>query len=228
MRMKHHLLVSAVAAALAMITACGTGCELKPPPPPEPKPQTVDQLKAAIADVLKRTHTPGCGFALVTKDNVIFAGGVGKADLATNRDVTADTMFRIGSITKSFVALSLLKLNEEGKVDLYAKVAEVAPEVKIVNRWDATDPIRIVNLLEHTAGFDDMLLAETYDMRGGPEVPLLATFAKFPEPQVARWRPGTLQSYSNVDYGVAGYIIEKLTTSRARTTSRITSCVHWA
>jgi CubicO group peptidase (beta-lactamase class C family) len=211
MRMKHHLLVSAVAAALAMITACGTGCARKPPPPPEPKPQTVDQLKAAIADVLKRTHTPGCGFALVTKDNVIFAGGVGKADLATNRDVTADTMFRIGSITKSFVALSLLKLNEEGKVDLYAKVAEVAPEVKIVNRWDATDPIRIVNLLEHTAGFDDMLLAETYDMRGGPEVPLLATFAKFPEPQVARWRPGTLQSYSNVDYGVAGYIIEKLT-----------------
>ncbi|MGA8644446.1 MAG: serine hydrolase [Candidatus Binatus sp.] len=211
MRMKQHLLVSAVMAALAMIIAGATGCARKPPPPTEPKPQTIDQLKAAIADVLKRTHTPGCGFALVTKESLIFAGGVGKADLATNRDVTADTMFRIGSITKSFVALSILKLNEEGKVDLHAKVADVAPEVKIVNRWDATDPIRIVNLLEHTAGFDDMLLAETYDMSGGPEVPLLATFAKFPEPQVARWRPGTLQSYSNVDYGVAGYIIEKLT-----------------
>ncbi|MFZ2063040.1 MAG: serine hydrolase [Candidatus Binatus sp.] len=209
--MKQHLLVSAVMAALAMIIAGATGCARKPPPPTEPKPQTIDQLKAAIADVLKRTHTPGCGFALVTKESLIFAGGVGKADLATNRDVTADTMFRIGSITKSFVALSILKLNEEGKVDLHAKVADVAPEVKIVNRWDATDPIRIVNLLEHTAGFDDMLLAETYDMSGGPEVPLLATFAKFPEPQVARWRPGTLQSYSNVDYGVAGYIIEKLT-----------------
>jgi len=71
-------------------------------------------------------------------------------------------MFRIGSITKSFVALSLLKLQEQGKVDIHAKVAEVAPELKIVNRWDATDPIRIVNLLEHTTGFDDMLLAETF------------------------------------------------------------------
>ena len=202
---------SAAIVALAMIIAGASGCARRPPPPPAPKPQTIDQLKAAIAGVLERTHTPGCGFALVSKDNVIFAGGVGKADLATNREVTGDTMFRIGSITKSFVALSLLQLNEQGKVDLHAKVADVAPEVKIVNRWDATDPIRIVNLLEHTAGFDDMSPAETFDMSGGPQVPLLETFARFPEPQIARWRPGTLQSYSNPDYAVAGYIIEKLT-----------------
>ena len=194
-----------------MILAGAAGCARRPPPPPAPKPQTIEQLRTAIADVLKRTHTPGCGFALVTRDSVVYAGGVGKADLATNRDVTGDTMFRIGSITKGFVALSLLKLQEQGKVDLHAKVADVAPEVKIVNRWDATDPIRIVNLLEHTAGFDDMKLAETFDMSGGPPVPLLDTFARFPGPQVARWRPGTLQSYSNPDYGVAGYIVEKLT-----------------
>ncbi len=208
MRIKRHFLAT-VALALVMIVA--SGCA-RPPAPPAPKPpQTIEQLRAAIADVLKSTHTPGCGFALVNRDSVIYAGGVGKADLAANRNVTADTMFRIGSITKSFVALSMLKIQEEGKVDLHAKVADVAPEVKIVNRWDATDPIRIVNLLEHTAGFDDMMLAETFDMSGGPPVALLDTFAKFPEPQVARWRPGTLQSYSNVDYGVAGYIIEKLT-----------------
>ena len=196
--------------ALAMILAGASGCT-RPPPSPAPKPETIEQLRAAIADVLKRTHTPGCGFAIVTKDRVIYAGGVGKADLATNRDVTGDTMFRIGSITKSFVALSLLKLQEQGKVDIHAKVADVAPDVKIVNRWEASDPIRIVNLLEHTAGFDDMKLAETFDMSGGAPVPLLDTFARFPGPQVARWRPGTLQSYSNPDYAVAGYIIERLT-----------------
>ena len=209
--MKPNSPTSAAIVALAMIIAGASGCARRPPPAPAPKPQTIDQLKAAIAGVLERTHTPGCGFALVSKDSVIFAGGVGKADLATNREVTGDTMFRIGSITKSFVALSLLQLNEQGKVDLHAKVADVAPEVKIVNRWDATDPIRIVNLLEHTAGFDDMSPAETFDMSGGPQVPLLETFARFPEPQIARWRPGTLQSYSNPDYAVAGYIIEKLT-----------------
>lgn len=210
MRMKRSLRASATMLAIAMIIAGTSGCA-RPAKPSEPKPQTIEQLKAAIADVLTRTHTPGCGFALVTKDSVVFAGGVGNADLAANRDVTADTMFRIGSITKGFVALSLLQLSEQGKVDLHAKVADIAPEVKIVNRWDATDPVRIVNLLEHTAGFDDMPPAETYDMSGGPQVPLLETFARFPEPQVARWRPGTFQSYSNPGYGVAGYILEKLT-----------------
>jgi CubicO group peptidase (beta-lactamase class C family) len=211
MRTKPNSPTPAAVAALAIFFCAAAGCARRTPGPPTPKPQTIEQLKAAIADVLERTHTPGCGFALVTKDSVVFAGGVGKADLAANRDVTADTMFRIGSITKSFVALSLLKLQEQGKVDIQAKVAEVAPEVKIVNRWDATDPIRIVNLLEHTAGFDDMPPAETFDMSGGPQAPLLETLARFPEPQVARWRPGTLQSYSNPDYAVAGYIIEKLT-----------------
>jgi CubicO group peptidase (beta-lactamase class C family) len=213
MRMKRRLRASAAIVAVAMIVACASGCarSTKAAKPSEPKPQTIEQLKAAIADVLTRTHTPGCGFALVTKDSVVFAGGVGKADLAANRDVTADTMFRIGSITKGFVALSLLQLSEQGKVDLHAKVADIAPEVKIVNRWDATDPVRIVNLLEHTAGFDDMPPAETYDMSGGPQVPLLETFARFSEPQIARWRPGTFQSYSNPGYGVAGYIVEKLT-----------------
>jgi CubicO group peptidase (beta-lactamase class C family) len=208
MRIKPHFLATV---ALALVTIVATGCGRRAVPSEPKAPENIEQLRAAIADVLERTHTPGCGFALVSKDKIIFAGGVGKADLAANRDVTADTTFRIGSITKSFVALSLLQLSEQGKVDLHAKVADVVPEVKIVNRWDATDPVRIVNLLEHSAGFDDMLLAETFDMSGGPPVPLLDTFAKFPEPQVSRWRPGTLQSYSNVDYGVAGYILEKLT-----------------
>ncbi len=211
MRMKQNLRVSAVATALAMLFAAASACSRRPAEPKPKPPQTIEELKAAIARVLERTHTPGCGLALVNRNGVLYAGGVGKADLATGRDVTAATMFRIGSITKSFVALAMLKLQEEGKVDLHAKVVDIVPEVKIVNPWDATDPVRIVNLLEHTAGFDDMQLAETYDMSGGAEAPLLATFAKFPEPQIVRWPPGTLQSYSNPGYGVSGYIIEKIT-----------------
>jgi CubicO group peptidase (beta-lactamase class C family) len=189
-----------------------SACAHSPKPKTEaPKPQTIEELRKAIAAVLAKDRVPGVGIALVSRDRVIWAGGVGKADLAANRDVAADTMFRIGSITKGFVALSLLKLQEQGKVDLNAKVSDLAPEVGIANRWKATDPVRIVNLLEHTAGFDDFSLAEFYDFNEGPEVPLLKTLKTFPEPQHVRWRPDTLQSYSNVDYAVAGYIVEKLT-----------------
>ncbi|MGO9454144.1 MAG: serine hydrolase domain-containing protein [Candidatus Binataceae bacterium] len=203
-----------VLASIALTGLVVSGCShhkaasSKPSPPP---PQSIDELRKAVADVLAKNHVPGVGIALVTKDKVIWTGGVGKADLASGRDVDADTMFRIGSITKGFVALSLLQLQEKGKISLDAKVADVAPEVPIVNPWEQTDPVRIANLLEHTAGFDDFPLAELYDFSGESDVPLLKTLQMFPEPQHVRWRPGTFASYSNPDYGVAGYIVEKIT-----------------
>ena len=79
-------------------------------------PANIEELKSAVAAILKKYNVPGVGIALVTKDAVVWTGGVGKADLATNRDVTGDTMFRVGSITKGFVALSALQLAERGKL----------------------------------------------------------------------------------------------------------------
>jgi CubicO group peptidase (beta-lactamase class C family) len=197
---------------LVFVIVTAGGCaHPQPSTKKPPAPETVEDLKKAVAEILTRNHIPGAGITLVTNDKVIWTGGVGKADLATGRDADADTMFRIGSITKGFVALSLLQLQEKGKVSLDAKVADLAPEVPIVNRWEQTDPVRIANLLEHTAGFDDFPLAELYDFTNGPPIPLLTTLQRFPEPQVVRWRPGTFASYSNPGYGVAGYVVEKVT-----------------
>lgn len=125
------------ALTLTMLLAGCSGPEL----PEAPPPKTIDDLKAVIEATLRKYHIPGVGIALVSKDSVIWTGGVGKADLATNRDVTADTMFRIGSITKGFVALSILKLQEEEKISLDAKIADLAPEIPMVNPWERTDPV---------------------------------------------------------------------------------------
>ncbi len=181
-----------------------------PKPQADKGPQTIDELRAAIARVLKQHHVPGCGFSIVAGDRVIYAGGVGKADLAADRMVDGDTMFRIGSITKGFVALALLQLQEQGKLDLHARVGDLAPDVTIVNPWGRTDPVRLENLLEYTAGFDDFSLAEFYDFSSGPELSLREVFARFPGPQRVRWRPGTFAAYSNPGYGVAGYILERV------------------
>src|SRR5690349_14096061 len=79
-------------------------------------PRDIDELRARIARVLLREHVPGAGIALVDGDRIVWAGGVGVADVANRRPVTADTLFRVGSITKSFVALALVKLAEQGRV----------------------------------------------------------------------------------------------------------------
>jgi CubicO group peptidase (beta-lactamase class C family) len=176
-----------------------------------PHPKTLPELQQAMKEVLDKEHVPGAGVALVAGGQVHWCGGIGKADLAANRAVTCDTEFRVGSISKTFVALSLLKLQEEGKINLYARLQDVAPEIPFKNPWEATHPVRIVNLLEHTAGFDDMEFSEVYNVHDRYEFPLLDVFKRYRKPQVSRWPPGTRMSYSNPGNAVAGYLIEKIT-----------------
>ena len=176
-----------------------------------PNPKSVEELKKAMKDVLDKEHVPGAGVALVANGEVLWCGGIGQADIAANRAVSCDTEFRVGSISKTFVALALLKLQEEGKINLYARLQDVAPEIPFKNRWEATRPVRIVNLLEHTAGFDDMEFSEVYNLRDRYDFPLLDAFKRFRKPQITRWPPATRMSYSNPGNAIAGYLIEKIT-----------------
>jgi CubicO group peptidase (beta-lactamase class C family) len=175
-----------------------------------PHPKSLEELQKAMSDVVSKNHAAGAGIALVSGGQVLWCGGIGKADIASNKDITCDTEFRVGSISKSFVALALLKLQEEGKIDLNAKLKDIAPEIAINNPWDATNPVRVVNLLEHTAGFDDMSFSEVYNTHDAPNFPLLKVFQAHPAQQNPRWPPSTRFSYSNPGFGVVGYLIEKV------------------
>ena len=176
-----------------------------------PHPTTLGDLQKAMKEILEREHVPGAGVALVANGEVLWCGGIGKADIAENRMVACDTEFRVGSISKTFVALALLRLQEEGKINLYARLQDIAPEIPFKNRWEATHPVRVVNLLEHTAGFDDMEPSEVYNGHDRYDFPLPEVFKRFPEPQTVRWPPGTRMSYSNPGNAIAGYLIEKVT-----------------
>jgi CubicO group peptidase (beta-lactamase class C family) len=205
------MIALAVAFAAAMGIERVTLSQTAPKKEELPHPKTLEELQSAMRQVLDKTHVPGAGVALVSNGNLLWCGGLGKANLAVNRDVNCDTEFRVGSISKTFVALALLKLEEEGKINLQARLQDVAPEVPVNNRWEATNPVRIVNLLEHTAGFDDMEFSEVYNLHDRYDYPLLEVFQRFREPQNVRWPPGMWMSYSNPGYGIAGYLIEKIT-----------------
>src|SRR5437016_13164337 len=154
-------------------------------------PKTLEELQKAMKEVVEKNHVTGAGVALVWNGQLLWCGGFGKADLAANRDITCDTEFRVGSISKTFVVLALLKLQDDGKINLYARVRDLAPEIPMTNRWDATNPVRVVNLLEHTARLDDMSFSEVYNRKDAWNYPLLKVFQDHPGPQNVRWPPGT-------------------------------------
>ena len=171
------------------------------------------RLRAAIAEVLRREGVPGVGLALVDREGVIWAGGVGTADLEGVRPVGDDTLFRVASITKSFVALGVARLHERGRLDLDAPVTPLLPDVEMRNRWADEAPVTLAHLLEHTAGFDDMHLDE-YWGEGGEQMSLRDVLARNPRSRASRWRPGTRFSYANPGYTVAAAAIERVTGER--------------
>jgi len=180
----------------------------------DPTPATLADFRAAAAQIVEDAGLPGAGLALVRADGVEWAGGVGLADRDERRPVDADTLFRVGSVSKTFVAMALVQLYEDGKVDLEAPVASLVPEVRIDNPWEASDPVRVRHLLEHTAGFDDMHFNEIYVLDDTPDRPLDQVLLRNPASRRVRWRPGTRMSYSNPGYTVAGRVIEAVSGSR--------------
>ena len=174
--------------------------------------QSIDELKQQLEKILKDTHTPGMSVAIVHREGPEWIAGLGKADVAANRDTTPETLFRIGSTSKAFAALSILKLANEGKLSLDDPVHKLAPEVWFQNRWEASDPVRVVDLLEHTTGWGDMHFREY--AKDAPGVGLREALDYDHHSRISRWRPGTRMAYCNSGPAVAAYIVEKITGQR--------------
>ncbi len=174
------------------------------------EPAALENLKIQIDTLITKYKIPGAAIAIVSKDSIICLEGLGYARYDDKSPVDENTHFRAGSIAKSFVALGILKLVEEGRIDLQDPVHEIIPELDIINRWRETDPVRIVHLLEHTAGFNDTHFNDFY-LEGDPATPLLEGLKVSENCLKVRWRPGAWHSYSSVGFAIAGCIIEKVT-----------------
>ncbi len=179
----------------------------------EQPPRDLTELRERIDGILEQTQTPAIGIALVNEEGPYWVAGWGKASLATGKAANQDTLFRIGSISKMFVALAVLKLQEEGKLSLDDKLRDLAPEIEFENPWEDTHPVRLVHLLEHTTGWDDIHLPE-YAFAAPDTMPLKEALAYHPHSRVSRWMPGTRHAYCNSGPTVAAYVVEKVTGER--------------
>ncbi|MBS1805942.1 MAG: beta-lactamase family protein [Acidobacteria bacterium] len=174
--------------------------------------QSIPELQQQLIKILADSHTPGVSVAIVHRDGPEWVTALGKADVASNRDATAWTLFRIGSTSKAFASLSILKLVREGKLTLNEPVHKLIPEIGSDNKWEATDPIRVVHLLEHTTGWDDLHLREYAKDAANMSLREALDFGR--SSRSSRWRPGTRMAYCNSGPAVAAYIVEKVSGER--------------
>lgn len=165
-------------------------------------------LLDSLEKIMAKERIPGMMLSIVQNDSLVFSGGLGLADVKSKEKVDSNHFFRLGSVTKSFTALAVLKLQKAGKLDVNAKLKDLVPEIEINNPYEEIHPLRVIHLIEHTAGFDDMHFSTIY-RRSDDGLNLLEQVRKQQKSLVCRWKPGTLYSYSNPGYSLLGYVIAK-------------------
>lgn len=177
-------------------------------------PNRVKNIEAAFPvidrlykDYAEKNHFPGLVYGIVVDGKLIHTGNIGYINLDAKTLATSKSDFRIASMTKSFTAMAILKLRDEGKLKLDDPVSLYIPEMKNTHYLtkDAA-PITIRNLLTHSAGFPednpwgDRQLADS-------DEELLGIYKKGVSFST---NPGTGYEYSNLGFATLGYIIKKV------------------
>jgi CubicO group peptidase (beta-lactamase class C family) len=174
-----------------------------------------------IDGILSRRPTVGLAVGVVRNGSLELFHGHGLADIASNSPITEDTVFRIGSITKTLTAIAVMQLWERGLVDLDAPANDYLCAYKLVAAGSGFRPATMRQLLTHTAGIPEVAHAAdllhpgwgpfegrpvVHSVRVGEPLPSLAEYYRGGLRVVVE--PGSAFAYSNHGFATLGQIIE--------------------
>jgi CubicO group peptidase (beta-lactamase class C family) len=175
-----------------------------------------DGLKAKVEEILNRHPAVGLAVGLISDGRLEFFYGPGFADIESKTPITEDTVFRIGSITKTVTAIAVMQLSEQYLVDLDAPANEYLRAYKLTPADNTHRPATLRHLLTYTAGLPQCAyLSRAFK-------PILGEMVKFgrPVPTLAQYyrgalhlvaEPGTRHIYSNHGFATLGQIVEDVT-----------------
>lgn len=224
---------AAAAASLAVLLACGGEPTAPPVTPPETPPAEIPISGAAVPGMgsydqiipalMKKHAIPGAAVAVMRDGKLIYARGFGYADVENKTPVQPDALFRIASVSKPITSAAIMKLVEEGKLDLDDRVAPFiahlapAPGATVDPRWEQ---ITIRHLLNHTGGWDRNKPNGGFDPIDRPLIAAAAVNAPAPASPETLIRymkgmpldfdPGQKFAYSNFGYIILGRVIERV------------------
>ena len=204
---------AAVVAGLLFLSAglSGQGVTYKAPPARFTDPDRRAKLEKAFPDIDRlfqdyaaANRIPGAAWGIVIDGQLAHSGVTGYRDVPSKSPVTPDTVFRIASMTKSFTAVAILKLRDEGKLALDDPAEKYVPEMKALVYPTADSPrITIRHLLSHAEGFPednpwgDQQLAES-DAAMSAMIRAGIPFSN---------APGIAYEYSNFGFAILGRIV---------------------
>ncbi|MEM7502894.1 MAG: serine hydrolase domain-containing protein [Pseudomonadota bacterium] len=197
-----HLLIG-VSLVLAVETASGDFSPAEPP--------TVDAANVASffdAALTTQTHDHeivGAVVSVVKDGELLFKRGYGFSDLEARVPADPDrSLFRVASVTKTFIWTAMMQLRESGQLDLEADISEYIDfEIPATHE----EPIRVWHLMTHTAGFEERAIGMS--TRSLESLPTLRDYLVTLMPERV-WAPGLYAGYSNYSSALAGYIVQEV------------------
>ena len=167
-------------------------------------------LKQEIQQALEEEGLTGAVWAVVNSNEEITFDAVGLKNQQTKEQLKPTDKVHIGSVTKTVLAVGILRLVSEDKINLNDPVGKYLPEINFDNKWSETNPITIRHLLDHTSGLEDLRLWQMFSGKAPPNSSLSFAFKKDSSVLRVRTKPGSVFSYSNMGYTLLGMIIEKV------------------
>jgi CubicO group peptidase (beta-lactamase class C family) len=174
------------------------------------------EMGARVAGILNRWPAVGLAVGMVRDGRLEFFHGHGLADIASNTPVTEDTVFRIGSVTKTFTAVAVMQLWEQGLVDLDAPANDYLRAYELISARTSHRPATVRHLLTHTSGIPEVvypsrILGPVFGemVKLGQPVPSLADHYRDGIRLAAE--PGTRYTYSDDGFATLGQIVEDVT-----------------
>ncbi len=181
-------------------------------------PDRIEKIKSAFAVIdsiykqhAEENHFPGISFGIVVDGELVYKNSYGYTDIAKQTPASSSSLFRIASMSKSFTCMAILKLRDEGRLDLDDPAYLYIPELKNLKYPTAdSPPISIRHLMSHSAGFpednpwgDRQLADNDKDL-----MEFINNQITFSNP------PGIAYEYSNLGFALQGKIITKVSGMR--------------
>ncbi|HSG72096.1 MAG TPA: serine hydrolase [Planctomycetaceae bacterium] len=176
---------------------------IQPPIPTDYSP-VIATLRAAVRYEVEQKKLPAFSISIVDDDQVIWADGFGFQDAAQKIPATANSVYRVGSISKLFTDLAVLQLVEEGKLDLDAPIQKYLPDFKPQNPYAI--PLTLRQMMSHRSGLvRESPVGNYFD----PEEPTLEQTVASLNQTALVYKPETKTKYSNAAIAVVGAVLEK-------------------